>query len=85
MIITAVNRVNAYIPAPAVIPDVIAQNRYRRSIGSLIAVRKRTIDNAPTIPREITILLLIASVTIQVSTVIPTSVTAKLLEKITPT
>ena len=84
MIITAVNRVNAYIPAPAVIPDVIAQNRYKRSIGSLIAVRKRTMDNAPTIPSEITTLVLIAKVTIQVSTVIPTRVTANVLEKTTP-
>ena len=61
-------------------PDVIAQNRYRRSSGSFTAVRKRTIDNAPTIPSEITTFVLIASVTIQVSTVIPTRVTAKLLE-----
>ena len=41
-------------------PDVIAQNRYRRSSGSFTAVRKRTIDNAPTIPSEITTFVLIA-------------------------
>ena len=59
---------------------VMAQKRYKRSSGSFTAVRKRTIDSAPTIPREITMLVLMARVTIAVSTVIPTSVTAKLLE-----
>ena len=39
---------------------------------------------APTIPSEITTLVLIAKVTIQVSTVIPTRVTANVLEKTTP-
>ena len=34
----------------------MAQNKKHKSIGSFTAVRKRTIDNAPTIPREITIL-----------------------------
>jgi spore coat protein H len=77
---TAESNASTYIPAPAVMPDVIAQNRYRRSSGSFTAVRKRTIDKAPTIPSEITTFVLIASVTIQVSTVIPTRVTAKLLE-----
>ena len=37
-------------------------------------------DNAPTIPREMTTLVLMASVTMQVSTHMPTSVTAKLRE-----
>ncbi|WP_367925108.1 hypothetical protein [uncultured Ruthenibacterium sp.] len=41
-------------------------------------MRKRTMDNAPTIPREITMLVLIAKVTMAVSTVIPTKVMAKL-------
>ena len=80
----AVTSPSAYIPAPAVIPVVIDQNRYNRSSGSLTAVRKRTIDNAPTIPREMTTLVLMASVTMQVSTHIPTSVTAKLREYTTP-
>ena len=79
-IIAAARSASTYIPAPAVIPVVIAQNRYKRSIGSFTAVRKRTIESAPTIPSEITTLVLIASVTIQVRTVIPTRVTAKVLE-----
>ena len=73
-----------YIPAPIVMPPVMAQNRYSRSMGSLIAVRKRTMESAPTIPREITIFVLIASVTIHVRTHIPTSVAAKEREKTTP-
>lgn len=28
-----------YMPAPAAMPDVMAQNRYNRSIGSFTAVR----------------------------------------------
>ena len=61
-------------------PVVMAQNRYSRSIGSLMAVRKRTMDNAPTMPSEMTTLVLMASVTMQVRMHIPTSVTAKLRE-----
>ena len=72
------------MPAPVVMPVVMDQNRYNRSIGSLTAVRKRTIDSAPTMPNEMTTLVLMASVTIQVKTDIPTSVTAKLRENTTP-
>ena len=43
-------------PAPQIIPTLIAQYRKTRSIGSLMAVLKRTIDSAPTIPRETTTL-----------------------------
>ena len=59
-----------------VMPVVMAQNRYKRSIGSLMAVRNRTMDNAPTMPSEMTMLVLMAKVTMQVSTVMPTSVRA---------
>ena len=81
---TAATRVSAYIPAPAVIPVVIDQNRYKRSRGSLTAVLNLTIERAPTIPREITTLVLIARVTMHVRTHIPIRVTAKLFEKMTP-
>ena len=81
---TAAINASRYMPAPVVIPVVMDQNRYNRSIGSLTAVRKRTIDSAPTMPNEMTTLVLMASVTMQVSTDIPTSVTAKLRENTTP-
>ncbi len=41
-------------------------------------------DSAPTIPSEITMFVLMANVTMQVSTHMPTSVTAKLREYTTP-
>ena len=44
------------ICAPQQIPTAIDQNRKQRSIGSFIAVRKRTMESAPTIPSEMTIL-----------------------------
>ena len=37
-------------------PTEIVQNRKARSIGSFTAVRNRTMDSAPTMPREITAL-----------------------------
>ena len=37
-------------------PSVMAKKRKMVSLESLIAVRKRTMDRAPTIPREMTIL-----------------------------
>ena len=40
-------------PAPQMIPTERDQNRNTRSMGSLMAVRKRTMERAPTIPREI--------------------------------
>ena len=84
-IITAdADAASRYIPAPVVMPAVMAQNRYSRSSGSLTAVRNRTMDSAPTMPSEMTTLELMASVTMQVSTDMPTSVIAKLREKRTP-
>ena len=41
-------------------------------------------DSAPTMPSEMTTLELMASVTIQVRTDMPTKVMAKLREKLTP-
>ena len=40
------------IPAARIMPTAIDQNRKAISSGSFIAVRKRTIESAPTIPRE---------------------------------
>ena len=54
------------IPAPQAMPMLIDQNKNTRSIGSLMAVRKRTMDSAPTIPREITILACTVKITIAV-------------------
>lgn len=39
-------------PAPKPKPRAIARKRYTSSSGSLIGVRKRTIDSAPTSPNE---------------------------------
>ena len=49
-------------PAARTMPAAMLQNRNAISIGSLIAVRKRTIDRAPTIPRESTTLLVTARI-----------------------
>ena len=46
----------AAMPSPQMIPVEIAQNKNTRSIGSLMAVLKRTIERAPTIPRDTTML-----------------------------
>ena len=39
-------------PAPSARPSPTAQNMNTVSIGSLIAVRKRTMDSAPTMPSD---------------------------------
>ena len=51
------------MPAPMTIPAANDQNRNTISIGSLIAARNLTIDNAPTIPSERTTLLVTAMIT----------------------
>ena len=65
-------------------PTAMAQNKKAMSMGSLMAVRNRTIDSAPTMPRESTTLL----TTVIISTVVirerAISVTPKLAEYITP-
>ena len=72
------------IPAPITIPAAIAQNRYTISIGSLIAARNRTIESAPTIPRESTTLDVTAMMISVVTRASPTSVSENPLEYITP-
>ena len=43
---------NGINPAPITIPALIDQNKKAISSGSLMALLKRTIDNAPTIPSD---------------------------------
>ena len=43
-------------PAPQIIPTLMDQKRKTKSIGSFTAVRNLTMDNAPTIPKDITTL-----------------------------
>ena len=71
-------------PAASTIPAAIAQNKKARSSGSLIAVRNRTIDSAPTIPSESTTFDVTAKITSVVIIVSASSVTPKPLEYITP-
>ena len=54
------------------------------SRGSLMAVRKRTMDSAPTMPRDSTTLLVTARMTRVVIMVRATRVTPKLEEYMTP-
>jgi len=70
--------------APKTIPALIDQNRKAISIGSLIAVRNLTIDNAPTIPRDRTTFEVIAKIISVVIRVIERSEVPKLSEYITP-
>ena len=72
------------IPAASTMPTAMAQKRKAMSRGSLMAVRKRTMDRAPTMPRESTTLLVTARITTVVIIVRATRVTAKLEEYITP-
>ena len=72
------------IPAASTMPAAMDQNRKARSSGSFTAVRKRTMDSAPTMPRESTTLLVTARITMAVIMVIATRVTPKLEEYITP-
>ena len=50
-----------YSRAPHTMPMLMLQNRNTRSMGSFTALRKRTMDSAPTMPRLITMLLCMAS------------------------
>ena len=72
------------IPAARTMPTAIDQNRKAMSSGSLMAVRKRTIESAPTIPSESTTLLVTARMTTVVIIVRATRVVPKLAEYITP-
>jgi len=59
------------------IPTAIAQNVNTISAGSLMAVRKRTMLRAPTIPRERAMLELIGKVTSVTTSPVSTSPTLK--------
>ena len=72
------------MPAASTIPTAIDQKRNAISRGSLIAVRNRTIESAPTIPRERTTLLVTARITTVVIMVRAIRVVPKLAEYITP-
>ena len=65
-------------------PPAIVQNKNAMSIGSLIAVRKRTIDSAPTMPSESTTLDVTARITIVVIIVMAISEPPKDCENMTP-
>jgi hypothetical protein len=52
-----------YNPAPLIMPTAIAQNVNTISVGSFIAVRKRTKLKAPTIPKESAMFELMGKVT----------------------
>ena len=71
-------------PAASTMPAAIAQKRRAMSDGSLIAVRKRTIESAPTIPSESTMLLVTARMSSAVIMQRAISVTPKFAEYITP-
>ena len=72
------------MPAARTMPTAMDQNRNAMSKGSLMAVRKRTMDRAPTIPRDRTTLLVTARITTVVIMVRATRVTPKEDEYITP-
>ena len=65
-------------------PPVIAQNRKAISIGSLIAERNRTIDSAPTMPRESSALEVTVRIAMVVIIVMAIRLPPKLLDSITP-
>ena len=72
------------IPAARMMPAAIDQNRKAMSRGSLMAVRKRTMDRAPTMPRERTTLEVTARMTWEVIMVRAISVVPKDEEYMTP-
>ena len=56
-------------PTPQQIPQMMAQKIYVVSRASLMAVRKRTMDRAPTMPSDNAMLLPITVITVPVRTV----------------
>lgn len=64
-------------PAASTMPAAIDQNKKMISLGSLMAVWKRMIDRAPTMPRLNTILEVTARITSVVTIVRPIRVTPK--------
>ena len=71
-------------PAPKTIPSLIDQNKNAISIGSFIALLKRTIESAPTIPSERTTLEVTPSIINVVINVSASKDIAKVDEYITP-
>ena len=65
-------------------PAARLQKRKAMSIGSLTAVRKRTIESAPTMPSESTTLLVTASITKVVTSATAMSDVPKFAEYMTP-
>ena len=78
------NTARGISPAARTMPAAMDQKRNAISRGSLIAVRKRTMDSAPTMPRLSTTLLVTARITSVVIIVSAIRVTPKLEEYITP-
>ena len=70
-------------PAASIMPTAMLQNKKAISRGSLIAVRKRTMDNAPTMPRESTTLLTTVMIKMVVIKARAIRVVPKLAEYIT--
>ena len=56
-------------PTPQQMPQMMAQKMYVVSRASLMAVRKRTMDRAPTMPRDSAMLFPMTVMTVAVSTV----------------
>ncbi len=71
-------------PAASTMPTAMDQNKNAISSGSLMAVRKRTMDSAPTMPSDSTTFEVTARMTSVVIIVSATSVTPKLEEYMTP-
>ena len=65
-------------PAASTMPAAIDQKRNARSSGSLMAVRKRTMDSAPTMPSDSTTFDVTARMTSVVIIVSASSVTRTL-------
>lgn len=81
---TEPNKANGISPAPNTMPTLIDQKRKAISNGSLIALLKRTMERAPTIPRESTIFEVTARIIKVVISVSTKRETQKLCEYITP-
>ena len=81
---TLPNTANGIMPAARTMPTAMDQNKKAISKGSLMAVRKRTMDKAPTMPSDSTTLEVTAKITTVVIIVRATKVTPKLEEYITP-
>ena len=81
---TLPNTASGMSPAASTMPAAMAQKRKAMSKGSLMAVRKRTMDRAPTMPRDSTMFDVTARITSVVIMVRAMSVTPKVEEYMTP-